>query len=231
MGNLVSTYLWSTLRPCLTTLYLAFLLLHFTNTIANNVDDIILNCGSFGESTALDGRTWIGDVNSTFFPLEQSQNRVSITNSPVPESPFVAELPYATARFSLSPFTYVFPLTSGQKFIRLYFYPASYPNFNRSKALFSVKAGPFTLLHNFNASLTADFDLDPRGTISREFCVNIGVGERLNITFTPSPSDSNSYAFINGIELLSMPTNLYYTPSDNQAVPFSRTAAATICHR
>jgi hypothetical protein len=102
MGNLVSTYLWSTLRPCLTTLYLAFLLLHFTNTIANNVDDIILNCGSFGESTALDGRTWIGDVNSTFFPLEQSQNRASITNSTVPESPFVAELPYATARFSLS---------------------------------------------------------------------------------------------------------------------------------
>ena len=189
---------------------------YFTNTIANNVDDNILNCGSFGKSTALDGRTWIGDVNSTFFPLEQSQNRASITNSPVPESPFVAELPYATTRFSLSPFTYVFPLTSGQKFIRLYFYPASYPNFNRSQALFSVKAGPFTLLHNFNASITADFDLVPRGTISREFCVNIGVGERLNITFTPSPSDSNSYAFINGIELLSMPTNLYYTPSDNQ---------------
>jgi hypothetical protein len=33
----------------------------------------------------------------------------------------------------------------------------------------------------------------------------------LNITFTPS--GSNAYAFVNGIEILSIPSNLYYTPS------------------
>ena len=32
---------------------------------------------------------------------------------------------------------------------------------------------------------------------------------RLNITFTPS--NSNSFAFINGVEILSTPSYLYYT--------------------
>ncbi|XP_041003961.1 receptor-like protein kinase FERONIA [Juglans microcarpa x Juglans regia] len=69
---------------------------------------------------------------------------------------------------------------------------------------------------NFNASLNADADSGP--TISREYCVNIEEDQRLNITFTPSPNVSNSYAFINGIEVLSMPTNLYFTPVDDPGI-------------
>jgi hypothetical protein len=112
----------------------------------------------------------------------------------------------------------VFPVTVGQKFIRLYFYPASYPNFDGSKALFSVKAGSFTLLSNFNTSLTADADDDPEDTIFREYCVNIEKGQRLNIAFTLSAA--NAYALVNGIEILSMLSNLYYTPSDNEGLFF-----------
>ena len=52
-----------------------------------------------------------------------------------------------------------------------------------------------------------------------EFCVNIDEDERLNLTFTLSDSNS-SFAFVNGIEILSMPTNLYYSPSDSQGFPF-----------
>ncbi|KAB1202170.1 Receptor-like protein kinase FERONIA [Morella rubra] len=200
----------STLLQRFTSLYLAFLLHHLTSTVAGDsqsrytpVDNILLNCGSSGDSTALDGRTWTGDVNPKFYPLEQAQ------------------VPFATARLSLSPFTYLFPVTAGQKFIRLYFYPASYSNFDRSKGLFSVKADRFTLLRNFNASLTADADGDSAVTIYREYCVNVEEeDQRLNITFTPSPSVSNSYAFINGIEILSMPTDLYYTPADRQEASF-----------
>ena len=99
-----------------------------------------------------------------------------------------------------------------QKFVRLYFYPTSYGNFDWSKALFSVKVGPFTLLSNFSASLTVDADGDPGDTIYREFWVNIEEDEKLNLTFTPS--DSSSFAFVNGIEILSIPTDLYYTPLD-----------------
>ncbi|GMY12861.1 receptor-like protein kinase FERONIA [Fagus crenata] len=224
MVNRKKTYLWTTLRPCFTPLYLAFLLHHLINTVTGQysyipVDNIILNCGSSGNSTGLDGQNWIGDVNSKFFPREQSQNQASLTKSALQQSSFTAQIPYTTARLSFSTFTYTFPVTSGQKYVRLYFYPASYDTFDRSKALFSVKAGTFTLLHSFNASLTADADGDPGDTIYREFCVNIEKDQRLDITFTPS--DSNSFAFINGIEILSMPTDLYYTPSVYKLFPLS----------
>jgi hypothetical protein len=224
MWNRSKTRLWTTRLPRFTTLYLAFFLYRLTSTAAGGspspytaVDNILLNCGSSGNSTALDGRTWVGDVNSKFSPLERSQNQASLTASAVQQSPSAVQVPYATARLSLSAFTYMFPVTAGQKFIRLYFYPASYPNFDRSKALFSVKAGRFTLL-SFNASLTADADGDPGDIIFREYCVNIEEDQRLSITFTPSVS--NSYAFISGIEILSMPSNLYYPPSDNEGLFF-----------
>jgi serine/threonine protein kinase len=207
--------------PCLTPLYLAFLLYHLTSTVAGAspsayipVDNILLSCGSSGKSTAVDGRTWIEDVDSKFFPVEQSQNRASLTATAVQQSSAANTVPYDDARLSLSAFTYTFPVTAGQKFIRLYFYSASYSNFDRYNALFSVKAGRFTLLSNFNASLTADADSSSGGTIFREYCVNIEEeDQRLNLTFTPSPSVATAYAFINGIEILYMPTNLYYTPS------------------
>ncbi|KAL4636914.1 hypothetical protein ACB092_03G042700 [Castanea dentata] len=224
-GNRSNAYFWATLRPCFTPLYIAFLLHRVTSTVGSNSpspyipeDNINLDCGSFGHSTALDGRTWIGDGNSILFPVEHAQNNASLTTSAVQLSSFATQIPYTTARLSLSPFSYIFSsLTAGQKFVRLYFYPATYGTFDRSKARFSVKAGPFTLLLNFNASLTADADDDFGDTIFREFCVNIEEGQRLNLTLTPS--DSNSFAFVNGIEILSMPTNLYYTSSDDQGVP------------
>jgi serine/threonine protein kinase len=185
------------------------------------VDSILLNCGSSGNSTSLDGRTWIGDLNSNkFSPIEQSQHQLaSITASAVHQS-YADMVPYANARLSHSVFTYTFPVTAGQKFIRLYFYSASYLDFDRSKALFSVKAGGFTLLSNFSASLTADAAGDPRDTIFREYCVSIEEDQMLNITFTPSVV-ANAYAFINGIEILSMPPNLYYPRSDSGRLSFS----------
>ncbi|XP_062162672.1 receptor-like protein kinase FERONIA [Alnus glutinosa] len=218
--------LWTTLLPCLAPLYLAFSLYHLTCTVAGGmpstytpVDIILLNCGSSRNSTSSDGRTWMGDVDSNkFSPVEQSQNQASIPVSPVQQSSSTEEVPYANARLSLSAFTYMFPVTAGQKFIRLYFYPASYHNFDRFNALFSVKAGRFTLLSNFSASLTADADGGSGDTILREYCVNIEEDRRLNLTFTPSVA--NSYAFINGIEILSMPLNLYYTPSDDKGFSF-----------
>ena len=245
MGN---TNLCTTVLPCLTfiTLYLAFLLLHLSNTLAINspspykpVDNIILNCGSSDNSTALDGRTWNGDVNSKFFVQELSQNQASLATNSLKESSSALQVPYNTARLSVSPFTYIFLLTTGQKFVRLYFYPATYNNFDRSNALFSDKAGTFTLLQDFNASLTANADGDPDDTIFREFCIDMVEDLRLNITF--APSNSNSFSFINGVEILSMPSYLYYTtPSDyygrfpliGEEYMFNvdnRTALETIC--
>ncbi|KAL0014782.1 hypothetical protein SO802_001851 [Lithocarpus litseifolius] len=254
MGKQRNSNLCNTFPPCFTftPLYLPFFLHHLSNTLAIDfpspykpVDNILLNCGSSGNSTTLDGRTWIGDVNSKCFPQELSQNQDSLVPNSVKQSSFASQVPYTAARLSFSAFTYIFPATTGQKFVRLYFYLASYVNFHcfkvdvakragqvirvesensdpfyhvYSKAFFSVKAGTFTLLRVFSASLTADADGDPDDTIFREFCVNMEEDERLNLTFTPS--DSNSFAFVNGIEILSMTSYLYYsTPDDSGRFP------------
>ncbi|KAB1202829.1 Receptor-like protein kinase FERONIA [Morella rubra] len=117
--------------------------------------------GNSGNSIiALDERTWIGDINSTFFPLEKFQNNASVTSKAAQQTLSPTVIPYATARLSRYEFTYVFRVTFGKKFIRLYFFPARYQAFEGSNALFSVKAGPYTLLREFNASVTADVDAD-----------------------------------------------------------------------
>ncbi|KAG6660155.1 receptor-like protein kinase FERONIA [Carya illinoinensis] len=208
----------TTLLPLFTPLCLVFLPHFLASTVAGDspspyppVDNILLNCGSSGNSTTADGRIWIGEVGSEFLPLEVSKNQPSLSASAVEQSSAAAKVPFETARLSLSPFNYTFKVSPGPKFLRLHFYPAFYSNFDRSNALFSVKAGRFTLLSNFNASLTADTDGDSGETLYKEYCVNIEEDQSLDIAFIPS---SNSYAFINGIEILSMPTNLYYTSAE-----------------
>ncbi|XP_052200092.1 receptor-like protein kinase FERONIA isoform X2 [Diospyros lotus] len=176
-------------------------------------DDIIaVNCGSSGNSTALDGRQWTGDVASRYIILQRSRGRRKLVSSspvgkhliPPPPPPPV---PYMTAQISRSTFTYTFHFTSGQKFIRLHFYPTEYPGFERSKAFFTVKAGPYTLLSNFSAALTADVLALP--SFAKEFCVHVEDSQPLILTF--SPSSEEAYAFVNGIEIVSIPTGLYHS--------------------
>ncbi|CAN6708446.1 unnamed protein product [Malus baccata var. baccata] len=231
-------------KYCLTPLYLSSLFLHMMVTlpVAVDADDtpyfytpyvntpyvytptdfITVACGHTGPQLK-DKRYWTGDVYSKYSPLEEEHASASVIREAPPSTASssssvghaVGQVPYNAARLSHSEFTYRFSLsTAGQKFIRLYFYPTSYPNFDRSKALFSVKAGGFTFLQDFNASVTADaYGVE---TLYREFCLNISEEQSLNITFSPSREASlDAYAFVNGIEIVSMPSNLYYTPAES----------------
>ncbi|KAK0595665.1 hypothetical protein LWI29_008857 [Acer saccharum] len=182
----------------------------------NPTETIFLYCGSSGNITSQDGpRTWIGDIKSEYF---QSQNNASTpAKASTQPSGGGDKTPYMWARLSRSQFSYTFRLTPGQKFIRLYFYDTSYQNLDRSKAFFSVTAGNFTLLRNFSTSLAAD----DSHTIFKEFCVNVQENQNLNITFSPSQEYNDSYAFINGIEIVSMPPGLYNTTVTGETeVPF-----------
>ncbi|KAI4352425.1 hypothetical protein L6164_006679 [Bauhinia variegata] len=202
-----------------TVLYLCLSLFYLSGYAYNPVDVFRLSCGSSNNSTDNGNRTWTGDIHSDFLlPIESQQEKESVIAASTVRQPSEYDVvPYITARLSYSNFTYSFPVTPGQKFIRLYFYPTSYvPDFDRSKALFSVTSGTFTLLEDFNASLTADADNDPLNSVFREYIINVD-GQRLNLTFSPSTIQRDLYAFINGIEILSMPTNLYYIDSQNPA--------------
>ncbi|XP_010252026.1 PREDICTED: receptor-like protein kinase FERONIA [Nelumbo nucifera] len=161
-------------------------------------DKILLNCGSTSETTDTDGQKWTGDVGSKFAPSTAN----TLISTAATQGPSVPDVPYMTARIFRSEFTYTFPVASGRKFVRLYFYPASYNGLNASNALFSVTSGPYTLLNNFSASQTAE--AINFAVIFKEFSL-IAEDESLNITFKPSSNISNAYAFVNGIQVLSMP--------------------------
>ncbi|KAL7095078.1 hypothetical protein ACP275_10G002500 [Erythranthe tilingii] len=166
-------------------------------------DQFFLNCGGPPDSTDPDGRKWTSDIGSKF-ALSTTK---SSTAPAATQKPSVPEVPYMTARIFQSEFTYSFPVAPGRKFVRLYFYPATYNGLEASNAIFSVTSGSFTLMKNFSASQTTEalnYDY-----IMKEFSMNIP-SEVLNVTFTPSPNTSNSYAFVNGIEVVSHP-DIYST--------------------
>ena len=76
----------------------------------------------------------------------------------------------------------MFLVTPGPKFIRLYFYSAVYSGFESSKDFFTVKAGSFTLLRNFSASIYTD-SLDLKN-VYKEFCINADKNKKLNLTLS-----------------------------------------------
>ncbi|KAK3409359.1 hypothetical protein EUGRSUZ_J01487 [Eucalyptus grandis] len=172
-------------------------------------DDITVDCGS-NTSSLVGGRNWIGDAadRSDYSPIEKTHS--STTAEASSSSPSIpGAVPYLTARLSRSEFAYTFYVTAGPKFVRLHFFPSDYPNFRRVDSFFSVEAAGYTLLRNFSASLFADYTHSVR-FFSKEFCLSVGEDQILNITFTPTPGTSDAYAFVNGIEVVSMPESLYY---------------------
>ncbi|KAK9924906.1 hypothetical protein M0R45_033247 [Rubus argutus] len=199
-------------------LYQLLTLLASSYTVYTPIDDITLACGSSSDQATSNYnlRNWTGDINSKFPPIQDGNTN---TPSQVRTLSTEGQVPFTAARLSHSEFTFRFPLSPGQKFIRLYFNPASYQDFDRSKSNFSVKAGGFTLLKDFNAYAAAKSD--DMETLIREFCVNIDSQQQsLNITFSPTREIPDAYAFINGIEILSMPTNLYYTATESEGIPY-----------
>ncbi|KAL3622403.1 hypothetical protein CASFOL_033814 [Castilleja foliolosa] len=167
-----------------------FLLLHTPTAAAQTAytatDLILLSYGAPSTTIDSSNRTWDSDNPSSMHPS-------------------VIRVPYETARVFQSSFTYTFPVLTGPKFLRLYFYPDTYSGFNTSQSFFSVTANAFTLLNNFGPFL------NPEPSFMKEFIINVQENQRLNLTFTPN---ANSFVFINGIEIISIPDKLYFRGDD-----------------
>ncbi|KAK4417577.1 Receptor-like protein kinase FERONIA [Sesamum alatum] len=196
---------------------LADSLLRNENIPTHFTGDVSINCGSIGTyTTARNGREWIGDdvkpkKLSSLLQMDGSSTTSTVIHKLISADP----VPHKTARISLSHFSYTFQVSPGQKILRLHFYPAPYKGFKRFKDLFTVEAGPFTLISNFSASLTAAA-LGVK-SFSKEFCISIEENQTLDITFSPASSQSqdSTYAFINGIEIISVPMHLSYFRGDD----------------
>ncbi|KAJ6369789.1 hypothetical protein OIU76_028103 [Salix suchowensis] len=173
-------------------------------------DLILLNCGASSSSSSPDGRRWDGDSLSKF-AVSNPPEASSVFDAST-QDPSVNQVPYMTARIFHSKFTYTFPVLPGPKFVRLYFYPAAYSNLDIYKSYFSLSANNYKLLNNFSASLTVSAIRPPVEYFTKEFIITVWDNQKFELTFSPSPS---SFAFINGIEIVSMPDSFYARGNDN----------------
>ncbi|KAL6532625.1 Receptor-like protein kinase HERK 1 [Orobanche hederae] len=157
------------------------------------VDQYYINCGSSSDAT-VGNITYVADKSASRFLttsediLADDANLNSVTPSEDSELS-------GTARIFNGPSRYTFLIKEGGRhWIRLHFYPFVYHNYNMSSASFSVFSQSTTLLSDFT----------PIKASVREYSVNVTSGD-LVITFSPS---SNSFAYINALEVVSVPDNL-----------------------
>ncbi|KAG5394466.1 hypothetical protein IGI04_024429 [Brassica rapa subsp. trilocularis] len=166
-------------------------------------DVLLLNCGATSDTNDTGNRTWTVEYDWELFPWK-SEHLSFVANAPYQD---VADyhVPFMEARIFRSKFTLKFQVSPGWKFLRLYFYPTRYgSNFDANGSFFSVRVNGFTLLKNFSAYLTVRTSKPESKYLIKEFIVP--VFETLTLSFTPSP---NSLAFVNGVEIVSMPDGFY----------------------
>ncbi|XP_015897910.3 receptor-like protein kinase FERONIA [Ziziphus jujuba] len=191
-------------KATISAVILAFLSFSIHVVFAANyvpADEYFLNCG--GPNGETPGQKWTSDIASSFLQKSGSSTAAKAST----QDPSVSEVPYMTARVFSSVFTYSIPVGPGRKFVRLYFYPVSYDNRNASNAVFTVTAQSYTLLKNFSAFQTTQ--ALNYVSLVKEYSVYVE-GDKLDISFKPESKISNSYAFVNGIEVVSMP-DIYST--------------------
>ncbi|GLT31638.1 hypothetical protein SLA2020_063610 [Shorea laevis] len=180
----------------------------------NATDIILLDCGATSNTASQDGRNWEADTHSKYSPFNDPN--ASFSSDASRQDPSVTQVPYRSALIIRSKFTFKFPVLPGPKFLRLYFYPETYSGLDPTTFFFSVTANGYTLLNKFSASLTAPAMVPPAVSFIKEYVVPVWDNQILNITFNPS---LGSFAFINAIEIVSLPSDLYASGIEIPLVP------------
>ncbi|XAR59034.1 Non-specific serine/threonine protein kinase [Bertholletia excelsa] len=158
----------------------------------NPADKYLIDCGSPTDTT-VGNRVFMADSSAS--KLLSTPQRILASTSSNPTTYSGDSQLYKTARVFAGTSKYTIPTSrSGRHWIRLYFFPFSYGNYNLSSANFSVSAQSYVLLGDFV----------PKGASVKEFSVNV-TSSPLVITFVPA---NNSIAFLNALEVVSLPDTL-----------------------
>ncbi|WCJ43867.1 Malectin/receptor-like protein kinase family protein [Euphorbia peplus] len=180
--------------------FVAFIAIYATNT-AGGSKVLRINCGSGFEEQDADGHTW--EPDGKFLHGNFSKARSSHQDSSI-----VSDIPYMDARIFHSKGTYKFPILHHMRyFVRLYFYPSEYNHLNISHSYFSVQAAGITLLRNFSAWTTAQ--TRGRSFLIKEYSLAPLNSDTLTLSFKPSHDANDSFAFVNGIELVPVNGQLF----------------------
>ncbi|KAL6204641.1 hypothetical protein ACLB2K_021908 [Fragaria x ananassa] len=157
------------------------------------VDNYFIDCGS-PTNTSVGNRVYLADKLASKF---LSTPKDVLVTGPLTKITSLDDSPlYQTARVFTGSSKFTFSIgQTGRHWIRLYFYPFISGSYDLSKAKFSVSTQTYGLLSDFSVQ---------NSSVMKEFSVNV-TSSSLVVTFTPS---SGSFAFLNAIEVVSVPDDL-----------------------
>ncbi|KAF3965247.1 hypothetical protein CMV_010545 [Castanea mollissima] len=180
---------------------------HGTFASFTPVDNYLIACGS-SKNVTFQGRIFVPDSEHSSLVLKIDNSSIASSNSSVP-SPI-----YQSARVFSGISSYKFEIEQkGRHWLRLYFYALPKSGQNLKSALMSVVTDNFVLLNKFT------FNNYNGSYMSKEYAINV-TSNTLTLTFIPL---NNSTAFINAIEVVSIPDEVLpdQAVALNPPAPFS----------
>ncbi|KAF1899481.1 hypothetical protein Lal_00019609 [Lupinus albus] len=171
-------------------------------------DSYLIACGS-SQNITFQGHTFVPDSLHSSLVLKTGNSFVASSNSSSVPFPI-----YQSARIFTDKASYRFEIQQeGRHWVRLYFFPLPNSGHNLTSASMTVVTDNLVLLNNvtfrnYNGSY-----------MFKEYAVNV-TSDTLTVTFIPS---NGSVAFVNGIEVVSMPDELFVDQALalNPSAPFS----------
>ncbi|KAJ1283108.1 hypothetical protein BS78_03G103300 [Paspalum vaginatum] len=190
-------------RPLLVLLLVAGVAAIAESKVYTPEDRVLLNCGSTDGLDA-DGRRWAADTNDNTWLIDSGKSSL-MAGADKMDTALPSTIPYMTARVFTMEAVYNFTVNPRDRhWLRLHFYPSSYNGIAADHFRFSVSTSTgITLLRNFSVYTYAK--ALSQGYVIREFSLPPTPAGFLTVTFTPEPMGNETYAYVNGIEVISMP--------------------------
>lgn len=164
------------------------------------VDNIFVACGA-PTDVSTDGRLFQGDGAGNLANPKLDAPGDVLASTSLPNTNLAYPKLYQQARFFTANSTYTFKVTPGRHFVRLHFYPFVFTSYSPNTSIFSVTANQYRLLDEFKPVL---YSTDARPLVFREYSLNVSTSS-LVLSFSPA---ATSYAFVNAIEVTSMPPDV-----------------------
>ncbi|XXG54829.1 hypothetical protein AAC387_Pa03g2612 [Persea americana] len=170
------------------------------------IDSILIDCGGNTSLKLEDGRNFEPDLGSSTVVLSPI-SPIVVSNTVMGQSNL-----YTSARIFTVMSMYTFQLKQrGRHWLRLHFYPVENTRYDLKSAVFSVMADGFTLIREFSLPNSGK----GQSGLMKEYVIEAGIASKtLVLMLAPS---NGSIAFINGIEVVSVPPDQF--PSAASPIP------------
>ncbi|XP_071734536.1 receptor-like protein kinase THESEUS 1 [Rutidosis leptorrhynchoides] len=167
-----------------------------TNT--HHIDSFLISCGQDNPVELEDGRVFESDLGNSHVSISP------ISNTTITNSEKGAPTILSSARVFTSSSIYTFSTKKiGRHWVRIHFYPLNNTKFDLSSAVFSVEANGITLIHEFSF-----FRGNKSYHLLKEYVIEVTGSNSGRLVLGLLPWD-NSVAFINAIEILSVPDDQF----------------------